>query len=167
MTITLAKVKNRRESGPFVPLPCNVLNHENYVSLSSKAKALLLDLCSQVRFKKGGPINNGDLCATPSVMLERGWKSKESLGYALQELLHYQFIIISRKGDRKRCHLYAITWWAINECNGKLDIKETVVPYNFWKEAKTPWVRPRRKPKLKSVPRFAENKGRYTGDKYM
>lgn len=146
MTQSRSKAKGRRVSGLFVPFPFSVLDHENFINLSSKAKGLLMDLCSQLRFRKDGPANNGDLCATLNVLKARGWVSNESLDYALKELLHYGFILITRRGDRKRCHLYAITWWAINECGGKLDVKSTTKPLFDW-EVKEKWKRPKRKKK--------------------
>ena len=139
------KAKGRRESGAFVPFPCSVLNHPNFKILSSKGLKLLVDMVSQMRFKKGGSINNGDLTATWSILKERGWKSRESLNYALKELLHYGFIELTRQGGRHIPSLYAVTWWAIDECKGKLDVPETRVPSNKWKEIKEPWERPTRK----------------------
>lgn len=145
MPRTRIKAKSRRESGGFVPLPFHVLENKNFILLSAKATKLLIDICSQIRFKGSEGIkNNGDLCATFSVMKERGWASHESLEFALKELLYYGFIKITRYGGRRKCHLYAVTWWAIDECNGKLDIPQTNVPSSEWKTEKSKWKRPRR-----------------------
>lgn len=117
-----------------------------YHMLSAKATRLLIDICSQLRFQgDGGTKNNGDLCAAFSVMKERGWTSHESLEFALKELLYYGFIKITRRGERKKCHLYAVTWWAIDDCDRKLDVAETNVPSNEWKAEKSKWKRPQRK----------------------
>lgn len=172
MAQTRLKAKGRRESGPFVPFPCSVLRSDNFVSMSKNGKAMLFDLCEQLRFKNGGASNNGDLCAAPIIMKKRGWNSNEAISFALQELLYYEFIILTRRGDRRRPHLYGITWWAINECHGKLDSgMENNIPDNGWKNIKPKWKRPKRKKKaeikLKSVPRFAENKPRITGDNFQ
>lgn len=156
--------KGRRASGTFVPFPSSVLDHPNYIKMSSKAKDLLMDLCSQLRFKNGGTVNNGDLAAAVSILKERGWKSNESIDFAIKELLHYEFIILTRQGGRRRCNLYGVTWWAIDECKGKLDAKfEPRTTLNLWAKPKEKWKRPKRK--LKSVPRFAENIRRITGYK--
>ena len=156
MVRSYAKAKGRRESGAFVPLPCSVLDHPNFINLTAKGTRLLIDLCSQLRFKQGGPTNNGDICATISVLKKRGWSSSESLDYAIKELLHYEFILLTRRGDRKRCHLYGLTWWAVNECDGKIDSGiPTRVPLGNWRILKEKWQRPKRK--LKSVPRFSKN----------
>ena len=145
MPRTKIKSKSRRESGIFIPLPIHVLDSKNYIMLSAKAVKLLIDLCSQLRFQgSDGTKNNGDLCAAFSVMKERGWNSHESLEFAIKELLHYGFIKITRYGGRRKCHLYAITWWAIDECNGKLDIPQTNVPSSEWKMETPKWKRPRR-----------------------
>lgn len=165
MSLTRNKAKGRRENGCFLPLPISVLEHENFISLTSKAKHLLFDLCSQVRYGKNGTVNNGDLCTAFTVMKKRGWSSHETLEYARDELIHYGFINITRLGGRKLCHLYAITWWAIDECNGKLDTPSTNTPSNEWKKEKEKWLRPKRikNTKLKSVPRFTIEPAPYNG----
>ena len=144
--ITRIRAKGRRESGNFVALPFSVLDHPNFIKLSHKGKGLLLDLCSQLRFKKDGSANNGDLCATWSMMKARGWKSKESLRFALNELTHYGFILMTRQGHRRKCSLYAVTFLAIDECGGKLDsaIKPTITPPSIWKDTKPLWRPPKR-----------------------
>ena len=159
MAYTRQKAKGRREKGAFVPLPCNVLDHLNFINLTPKGTRLLFDICSQLRFKEGGPANNGDLCVTLSVMKKRGWNSNESLRFALAELLYYEFIVITRQGGRNLCSLYAVTWWAINECDRKLDVQPTRTPSNGWRETKKKWRRPKRK--LNSLGRFPSLVGPY------
>lgn len=176
MPRTIEKAKNRRESGAFIPFPCSVLRSDNFISMTKNGKAMLFDLCEQLRFKKGGTVNNGDLCAAPSIMQKRGWNSNEAISFALQELLYYEFVILTRRGDHRRPHLYGVAWWAIDECAGKLDSgMVSNIPGNGWKTSKNKWKRPIRKKKkkdekeekLKSVPRFAENKPRITVDNFQ
>ena len=133
------RAKGRREGGAFVPLPCSVLNHPNFMRLSGRGVKLLMDMVSQLRFKEGGAVNNGDLTVAWSVLSKRGWKSRDTLYLSLQELLYYGFISLTRQGGRNLASLYAVTWWAIDECKGKLEVPETRVPSNEWKEDKTPW----------------------------
>jgi hypothetical protein len=66
-------------------------------------------------------------------MEKRGWKSRDTLNKARQELLDCELILVSRHGDRKRATLYALTFFAIDECNGKLDIKATEKPISTWR----------------------------------
>lgn len=146
MALSRQKAKGRRESGAFIPLPVSVLHHPNFSRLTAKAVKLLMDLCSQLRFKKGGSVNNGDLSAAFSLMQPRGWRSEETLQNALDELLHFNFLTRTRKGGKNLCALYAVTWWAIDECNGKLDIRETRAPSNQWKNDCEDFM-PRRKRK--------------------
>lgn len=155
MAKNYSKAKSRRESGAFIPIPVSVIQHPNYRNLNGTALRLLLDLCSQVRFKPGGTVNNGDLTAAMTILKELGWTSNESIDYALKELLHYGFITITRRGGRNKCHLYAVTWWTIDECKGKLDVNPTNIPPNDWKEVNTKWKRPRRK--IKSLHRNDSN----------
>ena len=66
-------------------------------------------------------------------MKKRGWKSRDTLNKARKELLDVELILITRHGDRKRPHLYALTFFAIDECNGKLDVKATKRPPSTWR----------------------------------
>lgn len=156
------RAKGRRESGPFVPLPCHGLNHPNFWRLTGKAQRCLLALLAQLRFKVGGPVNNGDLCATWSVMQKYNFRSKQTLEEAVKELLHYGFIQLTRQGGRHQASLYAVAWWAINECGGKLDCPETRVPSREWATDKPEW-QPRRKRKAKALPRISNRSAPATG----
>ena len=135
------RAKGRRESGPFIALPISVLNDPNYFRLKPNAVKLLVDMCTQIHFSRGGPVNNGDVSIPWSRMSKRGWRSKQTLRNAELELLHYGFIRLTRQGGRNKCNLYAITWWAIDECKGKLDVKETKTAPNDWKEGKENYQR--------------------------
>jgi len=127
----VAKKKNwlspeRREPGAFAALPHCLLENKVYTGLSAHAVKLLDDLLAQF---KG--FNNDDLCLAWSIMAKRGWKSRDTLNKARKELLDVELIIVSRYGDRKRPHLYALTFFAIDECSGKLDIKATAKPREY------------------------------------
>ncbi len=119
----------RRESGGFAALPHCLLESKVYIGLSAHAVKLLNDLLAQF---KG--FNNGDLCLAWSIMTKRGWKSRDTLNKARKELLDVELIIVSRYGDRKRPHLYALTFFAIDECGGKLDINTTERPLSLWRK---------------------------------
>jgi hypothetical protein len=118
----------------FFGLPKAVLNHTNYLRLSAKAVKLLMDLGVQYN-----GFNNGDLCATWSMMQKRGWKSRSTLYDALQELLHYGLIMVSRQGGKHAASLYALTWNKIDECKSKLDIQHTLQPPGNWKKEHSDW----------------------------
>lgn len=137
----------RREGGAFVPLPVRVLNSPNFIKLSPTAVKVLMALLGQLRFKDGGPVNNGDLCATWSMMRRPGIGSTDTLNIAKKELIHYGFIKLTRQGEimrKDRPSLYAITWWAISDCDGKLDVAPTNAPTGEWKEEKPTFVKPKR-----------------------
>lgn len=129
----MAKKKNwlspeRRESGGFAALPHCLLESKVFIGLSQHAVKLLIDLLAQF---KG--FNNGDLCLSWSIMEKRGWKSRDTLNKARKELIDAELIIVSRYGDRRRPHLYALTFFAIDECGGKLDINTTQKPLSLWR----------------------------------
>ena len=122
------KAKNRKETGRFAQLPHVVLNSADYISLSYKSKALLVDLVYQYNGK-----NNGDLTAALGFLKKRGWVRSATLSSAANELLEANLIIKTREGrfqnPHSRCALYAITWQPINECEGKeLEVRATSTP---------------------------------------
>ena len=129
MVKSYPNAKGRRESGQFQTLPQACLKHENFISLSPKAVKLFLDILMQYN-----GTNNGDLCAAFSIMRKRGWRSKDTLNKAIKELLHYGWIIVTRRGGLyKTPNLYAITFQRIDECDGKLDIPPSNIAPGTWK----------------------------------
>lgn len=120
--------QKKREAGGFVPLPHVVLGSHAFTQLSPYAVKLLMDLLAQYRGD-----NNGDLCGTWSLMKERGWVSNATLTKAKQELLKANWIEISRQGGRHKATLYAVTFLAVDECRGKLDIASTHSPKGSWR----------------------------------
>jgi hypothetical protein len=122
------KAKNRKETGRFAQLPHVVLNSPDYVGLSYKSKALLIDLVYQYNGR-----NNGDLTAALGYMQTRGWQRSATLSDAVKELIEANLIIRTREGKfqnpHSRCALYAITWQPIHECEGKdLEVWPTSTP---------------------------------------
>ena len=120
--------KSRSEKGGYVPLPHIVIRSHGYANLSPYAVKLLNDFLSQYYGS-----NNGDFQAAFSLMKKRGWKSKGTLSRAIKELLESGFVEVSRQGGRNKCSLYAVTFYAIDECKGKLDISATNTPTSIWK----------------------------------
>ena len=120
----------RRSSSPFLALPAEVINSEAFLSLSSHAVRLLIDLGAQYRGH-----NNGDLCGTWSIMRQRGWRSPGTLERAKKELIEAGFIEQTRWGGRNRCSLYALAWRGIDECDGKLDVDASASPSRKWRRA--------------------------------
>jgi hypothetical protein len=122
------KAKGRRESGPFLAVPKHVINSTEYSRLSAYAVKLLFDLYAQFNGR-----NNGDLSACWTFMSKRGWRSKGTLHKALVELRGRGWIVVARQGGRNKTSLYALTFLAVDECGGKLDIAETRTPLNWWR----------------------------------
>ena len=112
----------------FFHLHRPLLDCEDFISLKGNSIKLLIDLGSQFN-----GYNNGDLCASLSVMRKRGWNSNQQLAKALKELLERNLIVQTKQGGLNLGpNLYAITWQPIDECNGKLDANPTTVaPRSF------------------------------------
>jgi hypothetical protein len=168
------KTKGRRTSHTFAAKPHNIFRADckNKIPspasvLSHKAAHLLDNLIAQYDGK-----NNGDLSAAPKIMKLYGWSSQGSVYNALVELLGLGFIEQTRQGGKNQCSLYAVTWLAIDECNGKLDVNPTKVAVNLWKPENAGKIDPRfvaawkkqqekplpkKQPKLKSVAAIRTN----------
>lgn len=119
----------RSESGGYFALPHAVMASPAYLRLSHHAVALLNNLGAQYRGR-----NNGDLSAAWSVMQALGWKSRDTLRKALEELLAAGLIEKTRQGGKRVCCLYALTWHPIDECGGKLDCAPTRVASSLWRQ---------------------------------
>ncbi|CAG1013308.1 hypothetical protein ANAEL_04665 [Anaerolineales bacterium] len=119
----------KRDGGGHVAIPFAVLNGAAFIGLSAHARMLLFDLAAQYRGN-----NNGDLCMAFKMMKPRGWKSEETLGKAKLELLESGLIVETRKGARpNKCSLFALTWYALDDCDGKLDISARSFPRGAYK----------------------------------
>ncbi len=116
--------RDKRDGGAFVSVPLSVLRSRAYIEASPYARMLLFDLLEQYRGN-----NNGDLCAAWKLMRPRGWRSEATLNKAKRELLELGLIVETRKGARpNKASLYAVTWYALDDCGGKLDISPRAFP---------------------------------------
>ena len=128
----------RRHSGQkggeeqFMGVPMNVLRSLAYIKLSNSAARLFFDLYGQFNGN-----NNGDFTASFSVMKRFGWRSKNTLRLALQELLESELIIETRQGffygEHSQCALYGVTFKSIDWCQGKLDLPATKTPLRLFR----------------------------------
>lgn len=126
----------KRDGGGHVAIPFAVLNGAAYLGLNAHARMLLWDLAAQYRGD-----NNGDLCMAFKLMKPRGWKSEETLNKAKLDLLGARLIVETRKGARpNKCSLFALTWYALDDCNGKLDISARSFPRGAYTEKDRPPV---------------------------
>ena len=135
-----ARLKGRQEGGRVAVIPHACLDSPHYLSLSLAAKALLLELTRQFN----GFTNNGDLCLADKLMKPRGW-AKRTVFRAADELELKGWIVKTRQGDINKPNLWALTFYPIHECKGKLDVSPTNAPLSFWKQGCNPWIQPKRK----------------------
>lgn len=130
---TKDRYKDQREPGGYVPMAHCVLRSQSWSRLSPYAVKLLMDLLSRYSGS-----NNGDLCATWSLMKMRGWRSPATLDKARRELLDGGWLKLARQGGRNRASLYAVTMFNVDECGGKLDIPATHRPSSEWRKLEPP-----------------------------
>lgn len=101
---------SRRVSGRFIAFPHAVVMSDAFRDLSHAAKALLIEIAVQYMGS-----NNGQLLASQSKLMPRGWKSADTLHRAKRELLEAGFIFETVKGGRpNKASWYAVTWWRLN-----------------------------------------------------
>ena len=105
--------------GGYGSIPGEVIDGPDWCSLSLAASKVLFIL---VRQYKGS--NNGDLCATESVMSKYGISSPNTINRSLKELLAKGLIAKTQHGYRgndgkRRLSLYALTWLSVDSIEDK------------------------------------------------
>lgn len=124
------KIKGRTSEGSFVGLQHHILKSAEFGSLSAWAVKLLMEMAKEF---KG--TNNGNFSASFSVLRTRGWRSPGTLSKALKELEEKGWIVKTRQGGRRQCSLFGITWWPIDDGNGKHDYAAEIVAKHDWKKS--------------------------------
>ncbi|WAJ69753.1 hypothetical protein [Catenovulum adriaticum] len=125
-------------NGGVAVLPNAVLENYRYLKLTPCAKVLLNYLAAQYR-----GYNNGDLCATLSILRKKGFNSQDTITRSIKMLEEQELIVRTKQGGKhyrtgqNLPNLYAIAWQPIDECGGKLDVMPTIKPHiNFLAEYK-------------------------------
>jgi hypothetical protein len=130
--------KEKRHPGGFVAFPHAVIRSGQFASLSPHAVKLLVDLLAQYQGS-----NNGDLCATWSMMAARGWRSRDTLWKALKELVEKGWIVQTRQGGMNAASLYGVTFFAFDP-SPKLEITAKAFPRGAWYQV-APIARPEKR----------------------
>jgi hypothetical protein len=100
--------------GSFFAIPRVMVKSDSFARLSPHALKLLFDLLASYT-----GFNNGDLSAAWKLMERRGWRSRDTLGKALHQLLDGGWIVKTRQGGLHRCSLYAVTFYAVDDVHDK------------------------------------------------
>jgi hypothetical protein len=124
------------DGGYAFVVPYTLLRHDNWRRMSPYACKLVMDLGRQY-----SGFNNGWLCAAWELMRNVGWRSRETLFFAIAEAEHYRVIVKTRQGGRNRPNLYGLTWWRIHAKDGESDVVATLSPSNAWKETRPVFIR--------------------------
>jgi hypothetical protein len=114
-----------------------MIDDARFHALSAQAVKALMYLAAQYNGR-----NNGDLGVAWKVAKAKGVTSHGALCRGTRELLDTGFIVTSRQGGRNRCSLYALTWFAVDECGGKLDIPASRLASNDWLKRAAPTISP-------------------------
>ena len=116
-----SKIKGRQTEGSFIKFETSLLKSPNFIKLTNRGKALLIDLSS---------FYNGDITPAMTMMKPRGWTSNANLTLALRELVYYGFVIITRQGYKGVCTLIALTLYPIDE-SSKHKFKGKMARYDY------------------------------------
>ncbi len=127
-----SRFKQKGRTGPtFVMIPHFVLRSEQWADLPATSIKLLMELARQFL-----GFNNGDLAVTTSMLKERGWTSEATIWKHLHILEERGWIVKTRQGGKHiGCNLYAITWWPVDDCDGKHQHPAETTPSHAWKNA--------------------------------
>lgn len=121
-------------AGPWLAMPLDFLRSRAWAELPTAAAKMLLDLCAGLGPNAKG---NGDLSAAPAVMEPKGWNSTATRVAALNELLKAELIVVTRRGNRRLCTLYAITLWPLQCDLAKLDFGPGAFSTSDWMRVRT------------------------------
>lgn len=117
--------KDKRPSGRFYQVSAVLLQSKAYIALSANAKALLMDMLEQYH----GDDNGRLICTWAHMHEKRGWKSRDTLNKARNELLVAGFLFETVKGRRpNRASWFALTFFALDP-NDDYDASPQVFPY--------------------------------------
>jgi hypothetical protein len=107
--------KGKEYSGPLIILEKSVFETREFSRLSGNAVKVL------IRIALGyDRYNNGRLSFTAREAEWAGFKSKDVVNKARDELLHTGWLKITRQGGRNAPTLYALTWRPVNYDDGLL-----------------------------------------------
>jgi hypothetical protein len=150
MSYKRGRAKGRGEKPhSFVQFPHYMLRSPQFQQLSARACKVLFYLAAQYKGK-----NNGDLQATYTLAKSAGIRSAANLRAGTVELEEAGFIVKSRNGGRNSCSLYALTWFPVDDCKGKLEnIAASHIATNAWRHGtlSTPPAVQLRPPAVQSV----------------
>lgn len=124
------KVNTDGGANEWLPVSLKFLRSRACAELSPHALKMLIDLCAQLA-RNGG--RNGDLSMPSASMALRGWASETTARAALGELEALGLVVVSRRGDRRRCTLYAVTLWPLSCDRKKIDIGPGAYSTTDWR----------------------------------
>lgn len=110
--------QGRQTTEQFARIPTHMLRHAKFLALDPWAKALFLYWAGLYNGS-----NNGDFSAANNRYREFGFNSPATLQKAKRTLVAQGFAVLTRQGHKRKCSLYGLTIWSIDECGGKLEYR--------------------------------------------
>lgn len=122
--------KKSTNGNTFTMLRHDLVNDPRFIKLSNSAKVAFLHLLAKYDGK-----NNGDLCAPLNRAKECFGLSSQGLKNALDELVSFKLLQVTRQGGKNQCSLYALTCFKLNDVEkAGIFIKSTERPSDEWKK---------------------------------
>jgi hypothetical protein len=138
MARSTTKAKGRPGNRSFIMFPHQLIDSPRFHALSAHAVKALMYLASQFKGR-----NNGDLGVDWKIAKPKGLKSNAMLRRGVMELIAAGIVIQTRQGGRNRCSLFALAWFPIDDCGGKLDMPSTRVALIDWRDLSRSLSEPR------------------------
>ena len=123
-----AQLTGKGKTYSFLMLPRYILQSPEFIHLDPFAKALFMHWAGCFN-----GFNNGDFSAAKNRYADFGFNSPATLQKAKRTLLATRFAVLTRQGQKRKCSLYGLTIWPIDDCNGKLEVPSERVASNAWK----------------------------------
>lgn len=110
------RVTGRQTTEQFARIPTHLLRHAKFLALNPYAKALFLYWAGLYN-----GANNGDFSAANNRFREFAFNSPTTLQKSKRILVEQGFAVLTRQGHKRKCSLYGLTIWPVDECGGKLE----------------------------------------------
>jgi hypothetical protein len=125
------KMTGKGAAMPHLGIPHWIVRHDEFAAIPGSPLKLAIDLADQYN-----GFNNGNLSIA---QIRPRWRSRSKAKRAMDWLVENGWIVKTKQGGLGiGPDLFAVTWWAVDECKGKHDYPVESKPSHLWMKNKTP-----------------------------
>jgi ribosomal protein L35 len=130
------KQTGKGKSPPFLQILKHVIDSPQFAAIPGSAHKLLVDMAREYR---GPGTNNGNISFDDIRQHNANkWSSRATRQAAVNYLVEHGWLVRTRRGGlHMGCDLFAVSWWPIDECDGKHDYPAEKVASNLWAKKMT------------------------------